>query len=472
MKKNVELLNIEVGTFRRVGKKLSIKLDRNQFRYDSVSELNELKKTTADFLPLVNIAEQEKQIELTYQLPSELQSLKNVGSENKAIKTAVAKAIMEQDILSRTSYHVSLNPANIWYYPMSHIVYAYRANELMPFYETHSPLDQYKALVLYCLTGAPYELLLDNPKETLNKLNDELIQQIQSVNSVQELKQVVAQIEDYVTYQQWQTVDKNKVKTKRSYLATLATVVIIAVIAVGLVKKNDSNKYNALADQHQVELAKANNKADIKVALGQKNWKKANQAMSKAKYSSDKKVATFLKINQYQQALNVNPKKLNQITDLAYKNDDQKKILDWKTPAKTSQKINDQLKLEKAIINYDTQTMSNQLSFVTNKKQLLRMGEAYIDHDSIQDAENVQMKLVSVGEKSGKYLKSEVQLKEAKDATTDAQKKLDDANKIDGGKDKSKDDKVKEAQSNLDSAKDKEKSAQQKVDKAKQKVGA
>lgn len=70
MKKNVELLNIEVGTFRRVGKKLSIKLDRNQFRYDSVSELNELKKTTADFLPLVNIAEQEEQIELTYQLPA------------------------------------------------------------------------------------------------------------------------------------------------------------------------------------------------------------------------------------------------------------------------------------------------------------------------------------------------------------------------------------------------------------------
>lgn len=85
--------------------------------------------------------------------------------------------------------------------------------------------------------------------------------------------------------------------------------------------------------------------------------------------------------------------------------------------------------------------MNNQLSFVTNKNQLLRMGEAYIDHDNIQDAKNVQMKLISVDEKNGKYLKS-------------------------------KDDKVKEAQSNLDSAKDKEQSAQDKVDKAKQKVGA
>lgn len=472
MKQNIELLNIEVGTFKRVGQKLSIKIDRNQFRYDSIIELNELKKTTPEFLPLVNIAEQEKQIELTYQLPSELKSLKNIGKENKAIKTAVAKAIMEQDILSKTNYHVSLNPANIWYYPMSHIVYAYRANELMPFDETHSSLDQYKALILYCLTGAPYELLLDNPKEALNKLSDELIQQIQDVNSVQELKKVVAQTEDFVTYQQWQAVDKKIIKTKRNYIATLATVVVVAIIAVGLVKKADSNKYNALADQHQVELAQANNKADIKVALGQENWKKANKAMNKAKYSDDKKVATYLNIKQYQQALNANPKKLNQIVNLAYKNDDQKDILDWTTPAKTPQKINDQLKLEKAIINYDTQTMSNQLSFVTNKKQLLRMGEAYIAHGNIQDAENVQMKLVSIDEKSGKYLKSEIELKDAQDATADAQKKLDDANKIDGGKDKSKDDKVKEAQSNLDSAKDKEKSAQKKVDKAKQKVGA
>ena len=35
MKQNIELLNIEVGTFKRVGQKLSIKIDRNQFRYDS-----------------------------------------------------------------------------------------------------------------------------------------------------------------------------------------------------------------------------------------------------------------------------------------------------------------------------------------------------------------------------------------------------------------------------------------------------
>lgn len=472
MKKKVDLLNIEVGTFRRLGQKLSIKLERNQFRYDSIIELNELKKTTTGFLPLVNVAEQEKQVELTYQLPNELQSLKNIGNENKAIKTAVAKAIMEQDILSQTNYHVSLNPANVWYYPMSHIVYAYRANELMPYDETYSPLDKYKALILYCLTGAPYELLLANPKEALNKLDDELIQQIQAVSSVSELKKVIAQIEDYVSYHQWQHIDKKTAKDKRNYIAILASVVVVAIIAVGLVKKSDTNKYNALADKHQVEMANANHKADIKVALGEENWKKANQAMNKADYSDDKKVTTYLKINQYQQALNANPKKLNQITNLAYKNDDQKNILDWKTPAKTPQKISDQLKLEKAIINYDTETMGNQLSFVTNTKQLLRMGEAHIDHDSIQNAENVQMKLVSLDAKSGKYLKAEIELKQAEKSKSDAQKKLDKANKIDGKKDDDKDDKVKEAQSNLDTAKDKEQSAKDKVDKAKQKLGA
>ncbi|MDM5142980.1 hypothetical protein ICE98_00051 [Lactococcus lactis] len=43
VKKKYDLLNIEIGTFKRSNDKLSIKIDKSQFRYDSLSELNELK---------------------------------------------------------------------------------------------------------------------------------------------------------------------------------------------------------------------------------------------------------------------------------------------------------------------------------------------------------------------------------------------------------------------------------------------
>lgn len=70
-----------------------------------------------------------------------------------------------------------------------------------------------------------------------------------------------------------------------------------------------------------------------------------------------------------------------------------------------------------------------------------------------------------------KYLKALLSLKAAKNEVSDAQKKLDDANKIDG-KDKDKDKKVVQAKSDLKNAQSDQSAAQDKVDKAKQKVGA
>ena len=49
-KKNFELLNIEVGTFKRLNDKLILKIDKSQFRYDSLAELNEIKNQSENFL--------------------------------------------------------------------------------------------------------------------------------------------------------------------------------------------------------------------------------------------------------------------------------------------------------------------------------------------------------------------------------------------------------------------------------------
>ncbi len=55
--------------------------------------------------------------------------------------------------LADSQYHIALNPANLWYYPMQHVWYAYRANELMPYDDKHSNLAKYKALILFLLDG-------------------------------------------------------------------------------------------------------------------------------------------------------------------------------------------------------------------------------------------------------------------------------------------------------------------------------
>lgn len=471
MSKPNQLLNIEVGTFKRQGNKLILELNHSQFRYDQLSELNELKRTDSNFLQLVNLVEQDQKVVLTYTLPDKVKSLKELPHENKAIRSAIAKEIMAQHVVNDSQYHVALNPANLWYYPMKHVWYAYRANELMPYDDKHSNLAKYKALILFCLTGTPYERLLSNPKEALAKHPDEYLQQVAKAASLAELKEVVNGIEDFVSYHEWQVVEQNQQKNKQRFWLSVAGVVLVAVVAVGLVHKSDERKYQSLANQNQAQVTQLKYSGQIQTALTDQNWSKAAKVMKRAGYSSTKQARTFLQHKQYQQALNAEPSQLNQVVNTAYANHDSSQVANWQLPTKATSKQKDQLKLEKAIVNYDTNTLNNQLSFTTNADVLLRMGQAFLDHNDTQDAQTVQTKLAGVNSPKAKYLKALLSLNSAKNEVSDAQKKLDDANKIDGDQDKDKDKKVDSAKSDLKNAQSDQSAAQRKVDQAKHKVG-
>ena len=103
------------------------------------------------------------------------------------------------------------------------------------------------------------------------------------------------------------------------------------------------------------------------------------------------------------------------------------------------------------------------------------MGQAFLAHNDTQDAQTVQTKLAGVNSPKAKYLKALLSLNAAKNEVSDAQKKLDDANKIDGSKDKDKDKdkdkKVDAAKSDLKNAQSDQSAAQKQVDQAKHKVG-
>lgn len=471
MSKPNQLLNIEVGTFKRQGNQLILELNHNQFRYDQLSELNELKEADANFLQLVNVVEQGQKVVLTYTLPDKVRSLKELPHENKAIRSAIAKEIMAQNVVNDSQYHVALNPANLWYYPMQHVWYAYRANELMPYDDKHSNLAKYKALILFCLTGTPYERLLSNPQEALAKHPDDYLQQVAKATSLNELREVVNGIEDFVSYHEWQAVETAQQKTKQRLWLSVAGVAIVAVLAVGLVHKSDERQYQSLANQNQAQVTRLKYSGQIQTALNDHQWSEAQKDMQRAGYPLTKQVSVFLKHRQYQQALNVDPSQLNKVVNAAYANKDSGQIANWQLPTKATSTQKDQLKLEKAIVNYDTNTLNNQLSFTTNADVLLRMGQAYLDHNDTQDAQTAQTKLAGVNTAKAKYLKALLRLNSAKGDVRAAQKALDEANKINGKKNKAKAKKVAAAKADLKSAQADQKAAQRQADQIKAKAG-
>lgn len=87
----------------------------------------------------------------------------------------------------------------------------------MPYDDKHSNLAKYKALILFCLTGTPYERLLSNPQEALAKHPDDYLQQVAKAASLNELTEVVNGIEDFVSYHEWQEVETAQQKPNNDY---------------------------------------------------------------------------------------------------------------------------------------------------------------------------------------------------------------------------------------------------------------
>ena len=469
MRTKKNLFNFELGTFERMGDELTLTLKRDKFRYDNIAELKRLKQDQAHSLKLATILEQGDSVVLNYTIPNGAMPLKDISKENKAIRTSIAKAILDTDI-ENNEFNVSLNPSNVWYYPMSNVWYAYKATQDMPYSDSADRFIEYKALVLYVLTGIPYERLINNMNEATQIITDDLIKQVVDTTDQKELKETVAVINDYVQAEAWKSVDAIQKKTKRRFLVGIGSVAVVALLAVGLVHKSGENQLKATEIQNTKQLRSVKYESALQDALNDKDWKQADKAMNKLGYSKKKQAQTYLDLNEYQRALNADAGVLNKAVNSLYKNGNAKKLLDWKLPTNATDKQKDALKLEKQIVNYDQAQITAQMSFTENTDVLLRMGKAFLSHDDEQDATTAQNKLLSLNKDKGHYMEALIKQKKAQKSVTDSQHKLDDANKIDD-KDGSKGDKVKEAQGNLDSAKKDLDSANKQVKEAQEKLG-
>lgn len=450
MKSKEKFLNIEVGTFKQVKSSLTLKIDRSRFLIDKIEELKDLKKQELPFLELKKISEQGKNIIFQYEVPKEAENLKNIVKEPKAIRTAIALAILKQSVLTNSKYHVSLNPANIWYYPMKRVWYAYRANDLMPYDENKNFL-KYKAVTLFCLTGVAYEKLVKNPTSAIENKEDELLKQIIATTSIFELIELLEDIYDFVSTCEWKSITQKDKKEKKKNKIICASIVLTSLFLLGSVHSLDNKKYNNLVKENEKQIREIKIENKIDNLLSTKEYKKADKVMKENDYSHEKRYKTFAKIKQYQLALNSKPNNLLKLIKQAYK-DDPKVILDWKLPDNSSKKEKEILYFEKSIINYDQVKLENELAFVEDEDVLERLGTTFTNKGNFIYAEQVLTKLTDKNKGKAKHLEKLITYKKAQIELESAKKAKEEAEKIDSSKDKDKDGKVKEANSNLEMA--------------------
>lgn len=428
--------NIEFGSFITQNNKIVFSISKQLFSLDSGESLDEIMAATEEhkelFLPIEKIEEDKGHYLLTYQVDFKtFKNLKSIKSESPAVRLAIAKTIMEQDVLNHYQGSISIYPANIWYHPMRTVKYAYRGDCCIPSIESEPQLVRYKALLLYILIGYPYGKALDK-EYRINENKNPFAMQIVHARSIEELTQLVTDETDVLVYQDIKTH-----KSKQSMLKAVLGLSIALLLITNVITFASTRNTLAVSANAEVErqLLKAENEItllkldkQIEEAVTADDFKKV-AALMEEKKASQQEIADFMLENhKYNLALQYNPDLLETILQYLYEQEKTDTVLDLKLSDESNEELAKKLSLEQAIVAYNTEKIDAAWTFTEDRYTLLRAANAYFKNDNRQTAKDISSKLESLEYKEeSNYINALIARTEAKESLKTAEKGLEEA---------------------------------------------
>lgn len=426
----MKIATFEFGSVKIEKDLITIQIPKNQFRYDNLKELEDVKNEKVDFLPLKNIKEDADRVTLQYEKPNTVESLLKVRKESLVVRLSIAKTILEKAPLDDPEFSVSIHPATVFYRPMTTVKFTYQANNLMPQEKNFSNFERYKALALSIVSGFSYEVCL-NDKQRVLKSKNPLLLSIAETHSKEKLLSDLEEHLDYMQYSFIENVKQTKRKSRIKNIIFAAVGIAALLVAVGLTKSAANKQYASAVASYEEKIEQKGAEVKLQQYLSDGDYDKAAKTMKEAGKSEKDISDMYLGAGLFQKALDVYPKNLEKVIETLYKDGKQEKILDLKM------KDNDYLELEKNIVSYDSNALKGEISFLedgADEKQAVRMAKAFLDHGDINSAQMVQDKF------NNKELQAAIDLKKKNDQL---QKEKDNLKKIQKDKDKEKDKKKK-----------------------------
>jgi len=453
---NDKLYNIEFGTFLTKPNKIMLTIPKQLFVVESLDALKVAAGEAARnslFLEIEKVDEDSTSYMFIYQVDNEVyRNLKSIKKENPAIKLSVARAIMEQDILNAFDGYVSIYPANIWYHPMRTVKYAYRGNYDMPSTENESRIVRYKALLLYILIDYPFEKAL-NREYHIDEKKNPFAAQLVSAESIEQLTQLVANAEDHAIYENIQTVQTRKSRLRTVIIAAVLLLAATNIVNYGVTQNaltvTADNELQGQLQEAQAEIEALQLEADINSATDSGDYTTAAALMTEGGTSNEDIASYMYETNNYNLALQYNPSMLETILQTLYNNEETDRILDLVLDENADENLIRKLRLEQAIVSYNTEKIDSEWLFTEDRHTLTRVAVAYNKNNNVTYAEDVLSKLKTYNyEAEAAYINALVTQSNTKRFLADAQTSLEDAKSL-PEEDENRDNRVTEAENSV-----------------------
>lgn len=413
-----KIYNFSFGSIKLTKETARFTISRSEFTYDRLEEVEAfLSNNRSDqFLPFHHIEENEGHVFITLDYLEHLKPVAAIKVEAYVVKLSIAQAILLDEVVTKETHFVSLHPATVFYHPMSTIRYAYRANRVMPREEKYTHLQRYKALVLMILTGQPYEKCLVEP-EHLEKQANDLVRSILLAQTIEEMQELITEAYDFVAYH---TVKEQVAEKKKWQNRTLLGIVLTAVIAlgaIGYVKYNANQQQDAALSELEETYEAREKKQQAEILFTQGAYEEAIPLFFAVGNSPSEVAKKLLEEEEWQLALDTEPKLLEQVIGQLYASKEEKALLDLNL-SKGEELLLQKLAHEKAIVSYDVAQMSADLPFISDTNTLKRMGLAFIQNGDMAGAREVLNKTQDAD------LQKAIELAQAESELTVAKEKM------------------------------------------------
>lgn len=262
----------------------------------------------------------------------------------------------------------------------------YRSNKLIPYIHNYTDLEQYKLLVMSILSPFPLEKFKINKNILLDKVKDNFLFKVDKAQSIEELHSIVNEKLNTDETQHFKDIEINKKVNKQKKfmigIINAAVILIILIITIGASKVSN----NKVKEYYSNQIEMAENKANVYKEFSLGNYKTGNNLLKKSGYTKAQIADVYMQFGQYDSAIKADLNSTNKVIKKMYDMGQQKEILKLKSN-------NSYVNTEKQIVSYNYNYLLAGKELISDKDQLKRLALAFIAHNNVIDAVDVNSKL-------------------------------------------------------------------------------
>ncbi|MED1469803.1 type VII secretion protein EssB/YukC [Bacillus salipaludis] len=385
----MKIHSFEHGTmFIQESKRCRFEIPENKVLAECKDDLKDLLIESPLFFTLNEIKKENDRLILDYKMEADFRPIITTKKYSSVLRLSLMNVLLEMDPLNTLKEKVWLHPRNIFFKDMKTLKFLYRSNQWLPFDDHLVKLEQYKILIISMFSRFSYEKYKREKDNLLKREKDEFLFRIENAQSVEDLKELISQRLQWEETNHFLSLETEQHQMKKQKRVVAGLSIGICGLAVGLALFLQQSSVNKVKTAYAMELHKVKQESYLYKLLSAEKYDEALLLLKKNGGSKKEVANVYFKKGEYQEAIDTDKSFIKPVVEALYKSNKKEEIVGLKAES-------NYLEIEKKIINYNYSSLLSMQTFIKDKNQQIRLGNAFAEHGDLMDAKSLNERINS-----------------------------------------------------------------------------